>query len=122
MFVPPSPPQDVCGELVVAEADVTRRASGDDLPRAVDEDQGSLLRCQNFGSLAVNVRQKAVVRLDDVRQRDRLRAPGAVYLHDALRRWAFPGRIMSRPGVRSPTIGRDALCVNRALNGVTRRR
>src|SRR4029453_13771841 len=40
-------PQDVGGEFRVAEADVTGRASGDDVPRAIDEDQRSLLRCQD---------------------------------------------------------------------------
>ena len=48
--------QDVGGEFRVAEANVTGRASGDDVPRAVDEDQRSLFRCEDVRALAVNVR------------------------------------------------------------------
>jgi len=58
--------QDVGREFRVAEADITGRASGDDVTRAIDEDQRSLLRCQDMRALAVNVRQMAVVRLDNV--------------------------------------------------------
>jgi hypothetical protein len=53
--------QDVGGEFRVAEAHVTDRASGDDVTRAVDEDQRPLLRRQELRSLAVNVRQMAVI-------------------------------------------------------------
>jgi hypothetical protein len=49
MFVRPL--SKIGGEFRVAEADVTGRASGDDVPRAVDEDQRSLLRCQDVGRL-----------------------------------------------------------------------
>ena len=66
--------QDVGREFRVAEADVTGRASGDDVPRAVEEDQRSLFRCEDLRSLAVNVRQMAVVRLDDVGDCDQLPA------------------------------------------------
>jgi hypothetical protein len=72
--------QDVGGEFRVAEADVTGRASGNDVTGAVDEDQRSLLRCQDVRALAVNVRQMAVGRLDDVGQRDRLGALRALHL------------------------------------------
>jgi len=49
--------QDVGGEFHVAKADVAGRASGDDMTRAVHEDQRALLRCQDVGALAVHVRQ-----------------------------------------------------------------
>ena len=49
---PPPSPQDVGGEFRVAEADVTDRASGDDVPRAVGEDERSPLRCQDVRTLA----------------------------------------------------------------------
>src|SRR5215475_8148825 len=71
-------------EFRVAVANVTGRASGDDLPRAVEEDQCSLFRCQDLRSLAVNVRQMAVVRLDDVGERNRLRALRAVHPRGSL--------------------------------------
>jgi hypothetical protein len=75
----------VGGELRVAEADVTGRASGDDVARAVDEHQRSLLRRQDLRSLAVNVRQTAVVQLDDVGECNRLRARRAIRLHETRR-------------------------------------
>jgi len=45
----------VGSEFRVSVADVTGRASGDDVTRAVDEDQRSLFRCEDLRSLAVNV-------------------------------------------------------------------
>src|SRR5262249_31886625 len=38
--------EDVCSEFRVAEADVTRRTPGDDMPRAIEKDQRSLIGCQ----------------------------------------------------------------------------
>ena len=76
-----APPPRCLRRVRVAEADVTGRASGDDVSRAVDEDQRSLFRCQDVGPLAVNVRQMAVVRLDNVGERNRLRALRALHLH-----------------------------------------
>jgi hypothetical protein len=76
-----APVQDVGGEFRVAEADVTGRASGDDVARAIDEDQRSLLRCQDVGALAVNVLQMAVLRFDDVGERNGLSALRALHLH-----------------------------------------
>src|SRR4029453_1514615 len=83
-YVGAAPAQDVGGEFRVAEADVTGRALGDDVTRAIDEDQRSLFRCQDLRSLAVNVRQMAVVRLDNVGERNRLRALRALHLHVSL--------------------------------------
>src|SRR5215475_13123215 len=79
------PRQDVGGEFVVAQADATGRAPDDDVARAVDEHQRSLLRRQDLRSLAVNVRQTAVARLDDVSEHNRPRALRAIHLHEASR-------------------------------------
>ena len=66
--------QNVGSEFRVAEADVTRRTPGDDMPPAIEKDQRSLVGCQGMRSLAVHVRQTAVRRFNDVGERNRLRA------------------------------------------------
>src|SRR5262245_18674654 len=75
------PADHLCGEVCVAVADVANRAPRDDVPRAVDEDQHPLFRCQGVRSLAVAMRQPCVVRLDDVSKRDWPRALRAVHRH-----------------------------------------
>src|SRR5262249_45581743 len=69
----------VGGELRVAVRDVTGRAPGNDVTRAVKEDERPLLRRQGVRSLAINMRQTPIARLDDVGERDRLAALPAVY-------------------------------------------
>src|SRR5262245_10865248 len=73
----------VCGEFCEAEGDVTGRALGDDVTRTVGEDQCSFFRCQDLRSLAINVRETAVGRLDGVGGRNRLGALRALHLHVA---------------------------------------
>jgi hypothetical protein len=54
------------------ETQVTVQAVSHGMPEAVDKEQGALFRGQHAGTFAVDVRQMAVGRLDDVRERDRL--------------------------------------------------
>src|SRR5262249_61263385 len=64
---------DVYAEFRGAKADVTGRALGDDVARAVDDDQRLLRRCKALRSFAVNVQQTAVGRLDGIGECNRLR-------------------------------------------------
>src|SRR5262245_28864283 len=77
--------EEVCSEFRVAEADVTRRTPGDDMLPAIEKDQRSLVGCQGMRSVAVRMRQTAVLRLDDVGERNRLRALRAIHLHETPR-------------------------------------
>ena len=67
------PRADVCpaterigGEFHHAEVEATGQAFGNDVIRAVDEEQVALVRGQGSGPRTFDVRQMAVGRLDDV--------------------------------------------------------
>jgi hypothetical protein len=78
------------------------RALGDDVIRAVDKEQGALVRGQGLASCAVHVVQTAVGRLDGGAVREGLRALGALHLHlKSLSR-------VSRPHGGPDATGRDA--------------
>jgi len=113
------------GQFRHPEAQVTAQAVGGSMPGAVDEEQGALFRGQHAGALAVQVGQTAVGRLDDVGERDRLGALRALHLHVTPRSPVSircPGRVTSRPGVRSRTpLGETPAASTRALNGEWRR-
>src|SRR5262245_61241219 len=93
-----APAQDVYGKSRVVEADVTDWASDDDVVPAESEEQRPLLRRQAVRTSAVTMRQKAAIRLDDVGQRNRLRALGALCWHAAPR---------SSMGVSRPLVSPD---------------
>src|SRR5262245_10850958 len=98
-----APAQGVCGKSHVVEADVTARASGDDVVPAESDDQRPLHRRQAVRSFAVPMRQKAAIRVDDVGNRNWTGALRARYLHVAPRSsmGRFPGRRFLPTGVRS---------------------
>src|SRR5262245_38129426 len=77
-----------------ADAAATGRALGEDVLRAIDEDQGTLFRGQRERSLTVHMRQASVMRLDDVGQPDGLRALGALHLQGCL--WATSRTVAGR--------------------------
>src|SRR5215813_13320313 len=88
-------------------------------------EQGPLFRSQGLRPLTVHMRQITVGRLDDVGERDRLGALRALHLHVTPRSPVSircPGRVTSRPGVRSRTpLGETPAASTRALNGEWRR-
>jgi len=61
----------IYGEFRHAEADVAAQAVGDGVIQAVDKEERTLLQGQRVGPGAIEVRQTAVMRFDDVAEGDR---------------------------------------------------
>jgi hypothetical protein len=100
--------QHIRGELCEAEASVTSRTSSDSMPRAVDENQRSLFRCQDLRSVAVGVGQSTAGRFNSVHERDWLRTLRALYLHGVPLSGRSPSPI---------PLGETPAASTRALNG-----
>jgi hypothetical protein len=66
-----SPAEQITGQCVESEALIAGQAASDDVRRAVEQEEGPLLHGQGVGPLAVEMRETAVGRLDDVSERDR---------------------------------------------------
>src|SRR5262249_58220045 len=70
----------------------------DEMMRAIDKEQGPFFRRQTLSASAVQVRQVAIARFDDVGERDGPRALRALHLHVTPRypRWSrFPASLIT---------------------------
>src|SRR5512138_1011817 len=74
-------PEGVCRELRHVESQAAGVAAGDEMIRAIDEEQRPLFRREPVCPCAIQVREAAARRLDDIGNRDRPRARCAAHLH-----------------------------------------
>src|SRR5262249_55529005 len=113
-------PEKVRAKLGEAETLVARQASGNNVPGAVQKDEGALLRGQGLRPLAVHVRQVAAERLNDVGESKGLRALRARRLHRCALLWQ--SRRVSAIVASQTLLGETPAASPRALNRKALRR